>query len=289
MKTIKIFTAIFVVCGFISCQAKKENSDILLTDFTQKLISMYISDIENFNAKNRKDEIIVISVVDTSYYYLSVFSNNSKEYKFCREDFVGQTLYLGHSVKIFGDESSIFYSVKNTIKTQKKCKDVVSFYDPSVWRFCLHNDQSFCKMQTYKVTKDGDISVIQNLAAEYFNTLDTVCEMNKNKIYQFFEVENEPKFALGEDSLRHLISSNFEIKRSNIQGKVPVVVDIVIDKNGNATLRDVKKSSNDREIDREALRITGIICQYKFTPASHRGEKVNVIFPIMFLLSDMSP
>ena len=128
----------------MSCQAKKENN-VVLTDFTKELISMYINDVENLNAKNRKDEIIIISVADTSYYYLSIFATNSKEYKFCREDFVGQTLYAGHLIRVFGNENAIFYSVTNKIKTQKRCNDNFTEYDPSVWQICFYKDLSFCK------------------------------------------------------------------------------------------------------------------------------------------------
>lgn len=101
---------------FVSCQAKKGNNNVILTDFTKDLISLYINDAVNINVKNRKDEIIVTVAADTLYYYLSVFANNRKEYKFCREDFIGQTLYLGQLIRVFGDENSMFYSVKEKIK-----------------------------------------------------------------------------------------------------------------------------------------------------------------------------
>jgi TonB family protein len=271
----------------MSCSAKKENSNVVLTDFTKELIFLYINDVENLNAKNRKDEIIIISVMDTSYYYLSVFANNNKEYKFCRKDFVGQSLLFGHLIRVFGDESSIFYSVNEKTKLQKRCNDDVTEYDPSVWQVCFYKNKSFCKMKTYKVNVDEDISTIQSLVEKYFGTSNIPFE--NNEIYQSTEVEFAPKFSLGEDSLRHLISSNFGIKSNNVQGQIPVVIDIVIDKNGKATLRDIKKSSNDTEIDNEALRIVEIVCQYEFTPASHKGEKVNAIYPVVFLRNDIVP
>ncbi len=274
-----------MVCSFISCQAKKENSNVVLTDFTKELVSMYINDIENLNAKNRKDEIIIISVTDTLHYYLSVFANNSKEYKFCREDFVGQTLYLGHLIRIFGNENSIFHSVKEKVKKQKKCKDDFSFYDPIIWQVCFYKDQSFCKMRTYKVTANEDISAIQSLAEKYFKVSETI----ENELYQSHEVENEPKFILGEDSLRYIISSNFNVHKQGNFGKVPLVVGIIIDKKGKATLKGIIKSSNDIELDNEAIRVTEIICQYDFIPASHRGENVNAIYPVVFLRNDIAP
>jgi hypothetical protein len=270
----------------MSCQAK-EGNDVLLTDFTKELIFMYINDSENFNAKNRKDEIIIISVADTSYYYLSVFANNRREYKFCREDFVGQTSYLGHLIRVFGNENSNFYSVTNKIKTQKRCSDSFIEYDPSVWQICFYKDLSFCKMRTYKVTANEDISAILSLAEKYFGTSNVPAE--NSDIYQITEVEIAPKFLLGEDSLRHLISSNFKVRNNNVQGKTPVIVGVLIDKNGKATLNKIIKSSNDMKIDNEALRVAGTICRYEFAPASHRGEKVNAIYPVVFLRNDIVP
>jgi TonB family protein len=261
----------------------------MLTDFTKELISLYINDVKNLDAKNKKDEIIIIFVADTSYYYLSVFANNNKEHRFCRNDFVGQTLYLGHLIRVFGNGNSKFYSVINEIKKQKKCKEIVTEYDPSIWQVCFYRNLSLCKARTYKTNIDENISAIQNLAEKYFDVSDTTTEKNDNEIYQSHEIENNPRFLLGEDNLRHLISSNFEIKSNNIQGKTPVVVDILIDKNGKATLSKISKSSNNTEIDNEALRVAEIVCQYEFVPASHRGEKVNAIFPVVFLKNDIVP
>jgi hemerythrin superfamily protein len=269
----------------MSCLTKKENNNVVLTDFTKKLISLYINDVENLDARNRKDEIIIISVTDTLYYYLSVFANNSKEYQFCSEDFVGQTLYSGYLIRVFGDESTIFYSVKEMIKAQKRCKDNFTEYDPNVWQICFYKNKSFCKMKTHKVTADEYITAIQSLVEKYFGTSNV--DSDSNNIYKSNEIEIAPKFSLGENSLRHLISSNFKIKRDNVQSKIPVVVDIVIDRNGKATLKGIIKSSNDTEIDNEALRVAEIVCQYEFVPASHRGEKVSAVFPVLFLRNDI--
>lgn len=271
----------------MSCQVKKENSNVVLTDFTKELITLYINDVENFNAKDRKDEVIIISVTDTSYYYLSVFTNNSKEYKFCREDFVGQSSFSGHLIRVFGDTNSLFYFVNDKINPQKRCNDNFTEYDPNVWQICLNKDKSFCKMKSYKVSIYGDITAIQNLSEKYFGVSNV--PFDNDCIFGNEEIEIAPKFVLGEDSLRRLLSSNFERRQYNGQNKIPVMVDIVIDKNGKATLKGIAKSSNDTEIDNEALRVAKIVCQYSFVPASHRGEKVNAIFPVMFLRSDIVP
>ena len=74
----KIISFIFIT-WFISCSG---NRDIVLTDFTKELISIYLNDSEHIQAQKRKDEIILISTTDSLYYTLLIFSNNSKSYKY---------------------------------------------------------------------------------------------------------------------------------------------------------------------------------------------------------------
>ena len=276
----KIISFIFIT-WFISCSG---NRDILLTDFTKELISIYLNDSEHIQAQKRKDEIILISTTDSLYYTLLIFSNNSKSYKYETFDFVGRTIYMGHSIKAFGDKIPIFYSGNNFVKQKRQDIPNMKEYDPSVWQVSFYKDSSFCKMRTYKTTPSENIADIENLAKKYFK----ISRPSTNEIYQLYEVETEPQFILGNDSLRQIITSNFKrVKRAPMQGKIPVVVDVLIDKHGIAKLIGIRKSSGDTVIDEEALKVAKIICQYKFIPATHRGETVETIFPIMFLDNDV--
>lgn len=276
----KIISFIFIT-RFISCSG---NRDIVLTDFTKELISIYLNDSEHIQAQKRKDEIILISTTDSLYYTLLIFSNNSKSYKYETFDFVGRTIYMGHSIKAFGDKIPIFYSGNNFVKQKRQDIPNMKEYDPSVWQVSFYKDSSFCKMRTYKTTPSENIADIENLAKKYFK----ISRPSTNEIYQLYEVETEPQFILGNDSLRQIITSNFKrVKRAPMQGKIPVVVDVLIDKHGIAKLIGIRKSSGDTVIDEEALKVAKIICQYKFIPATHRGETVETIFPIMFLDNDV--
>lgn len=276
----KIISFIFIT-WFISCSG---NRDIVLTDFTKELISIYLNDSEHIQAQKRKDEIILISTTDSLYYTLLIFSNNSKSYKYETFDFVGRTIYMGHSIKAFGDKIPIFYSGNNFVKQKRQDIPNMKEYDPSVWQVSFYKDSSFCKMRTYKTTPSENIADIENLAKKYFK----ISRPSTNEIYQLYEVETEPQFILGNDSLRQIITSNFKrVKRAPMQGKIPVVVDVLIDKHGIAKLICIRKSSGDTVIDEEALKVAKIICQYKFIPATHRGETVETIFPIMFLDNDV--
>ena len=276
----KIISFIFIT-WFISCSG---NRDIVLTDFTKELISIYLNDSEHIQAQKRKDEIILISTTDSLYYTLLIFSNNSKSYKYETFDFVGRTIYMGHSIKAFGDKIPIFYSGNNFVKQKRQDIPNMKEYDPSVWQVSFYKDSSFCKMRTYKTTPSENIADIENLAKKYFK----ISRPSTNEIYQLYEVETEPQFILGNDSLRQIITSNFKrVKRAPMQGKIPVVVDVLIDKQGIAKLIGIRQSSGDTVIDEEALKVAKIICQYKFIPATHRGETVETIFPIMFLDNDV--
>lgn len=276
----KIISFIFIT-WFISCSG---NRDIVLTDFTKELISIYLNDSEHIQAQKRKDEIILISTTDSLYYTLLIFSNNSKSYKYETFDFVGRTIYMGHSIKAFGDKIPIFYSGNNFVKQKRQDIPNMKEYDPSVWQVSFYKDSSFCKMRTYKTTPSENIADIENLAKKYFK----ISRPSTNEIYQLYEVETKPQFILGNDSLRQIITSNFKrVKRAPMQGKIPVVVDVLIDKHGIAKLIGIRKSSGDTVIDEEALKVAKIICQYKFIPATHRGETVETIFPIMFLDNDV--
>ena len=276
----KIISFIFIT-WFISCSGHR---DIVLTDFTKELISIYLNDSEHIQAQKRKDEIILISTTDSLYYTLLIFSNNSKSYKYETFDFVGRTIYMGHSIKAFGDKIPIFYSGNNFVKQKRQDIPNMKEYDPSVWQVSFYKDSSFCKMRTYKTTPSENIADIENLAKKYFK----ISRPSTNEIYQLYEVETEPQFILGNDSLRQIITSNFKrVKRAPMQGKIPVVVDVLIDKHGIAKLIGIRKSSGDTVIDEEALKVAKIICQYKFIPATHRGETVETIFPIMFLDNDV--
>jgi len=170
MKTISIiFSTAFITCSLISCQTK---SNVALSGFTKELILLYMNDYNRFFEANKKEEIIVYTLTDTLNYYLRIHSHSGKLYKYCEDNLVGKTSYLGYSVKVYGDIESVFYSVEEKISRQKPCKMPNWEYDPPTWVIALNKDLSFCKDRTYKVRDDADISSIQNLAAKYFKIPD---------------------------------------------------------------------------------------------------------------------
>ena len=138
-----------------------------MTEFTKELVYSYLNDEQSARAKQKADEIILLSSADDSCYYLSIFANNSKEYKYCREDYLGRTRFLNHTVKAFGDENVLFFFLNKKTKGKKHCPPSYEEYDPIVWFVCLYKDNSLCTQKTYKCTPDEDISIIQSLVDKY--------------------------------------------------------------------------------------------------------------------------
>ncbi|MCL2414639.1 MAG: hypothetical protein FWC94_05230 [Bacteroidales bacterium] len=177
MKTAsKILSIALIGCSLMSCQTRRSN--IELTDFTRGFISLYINHPDNFFAKNRRNEILIMSSTDTLYYSLSIHFQDlrSRSSYYCEELFVGQTFYLGYRIRVFGDENPIFYSVKDKIRKRRHRKDD-PFYliRPNVWSVSLHKeDMSLCKTRTFKTKNYRDISAILNWAERHFKVADTI-------------------------------------------------------------------------------------------------------------------
>ena len=289
MRTSKILCIVFVIFNLVSCQTA--NNNIELTDFTRELIYLYINHPDNLARVNEGDNIILISTTSNEYYCLSVGFLPHSVCIFCQfrnESFVGQASYLGHSIKVFGNENPIFYTVTDEVRTQQKCEGDVHeiLLGGNTWRFCLHYDMSFCKMRTRK-DMTHNISAMQNLAKRHFRVLDTIHPMHENEVFEvgLLDFENWPRFPFGDDSLARFIISNFEVKRGAMhpQHGIATIVTILVDKNGNTTVVGIGRSSNDVEFDNEALRVAEmIVSQHEFIPGILRGHNVSTRSSIVF-------
>lgn len=169
----KIF-GIVLLCGFFACQSTEVDSNIELTEFTKELVSMYVNAEQNIDAINRNDEIIIVSFTDDTCYRLALFANNPQDYDYCREDYIGQTTYLGYAVRVFGYENPSFFRLIRKIRKPELCSYNYDWeYDPDVWYICLYKDGSLCTRETYKVAPEEDISEIQSLVEKYFSVLES--------------------------------------------------------------------------------------------------------------------
>ena len=265
-----------------SCTLSDGNENIYLTEFTKDLVSLYVKD-NCINNNGGKEEIIIICSSDTLYYCLSIFSNNPNDYEFNTYNYRGKTFWNSFTIKVFGEDNVMFYSQKKENICVSSCDWIIEEYDPTVWEIYFKRDKSFCEMKTRKETVEKDISDIRDLAKKYFR----INSDNPNELYEVGEVEQEPEFIFGNDSIQGIIRMNFkQIERDNLPSIV-VVVNTIVDENGNAFVDGIAKSSDNENIDNEAIRVANIVCSTKFLPAKHRGKPVKALFPIVFTKNNL--
>lgn len=261
-----------------SCKSTNEQNGVILSEFCTDLISLYCRDLGVSAASEPSKQIIMISSSDSSYYYLSIFANTPTEYEYCRNDIVGATESNGILTRVFGEQNPMFFTGMDENSAASPCNPNHIEYDPDVWVICFYKDGSFCKMKTRKATVYEDISDLIELAGKYFEVSSAI----PMDAYGVCEVEEEPKFAMGEESLQSIIDKNFSKKYINTLTEETTIVHIIVDENGVGTVQYVALSSGNRDVDNEAIRVAHIICKSKFIPASHRGQKVKAVYPISF-------
>ena len=278
----KLIILFIIFVSFLSC--KKDVNNIELTAFTKEFISMYISDMEFSKDIAEADEIIIISHSDSCSYSLEIFYNNSKAYSYNQDDFVGQTKYDRFKIRLFGNETSFFFKVKERalrsieVRGGKKSISDIVLFDPLPWHFYLNRDTSFCEMRTYKVLLVNDISDIQKLSKKYFSISDSVSDV----IYDESDVEKSPMTDDKLEEIKKMIRSNFNLPSKIINDEIYTYIEILINKEGKASIVRIPKSSGDKEFDVECLRVAKIVCEDKFNPAIFRGKKVSSIISIRF-------
>ena len=163
----KYYLSIALLCCLFACCSSVKDDNLELTTFTKELVCTYLNDEQNVSVK-KTDEIIIQSFIDDTFYHLSIFANNPNEYSYCSNDYLGQTKFMGHTVKAFGKENNLFFLLIKKTKWKKRCNPSYAEYDPIVWYICLYKDGSLCSQETSKWTSDEDISIIQSLVNKHF-------------------------------------------------------------------------------------------------------------------------
>ena len=152
-------------------------NNIELKDFTKSLISFYLQDSIVNKSIKYYDEITLINYPLDSISYLSLWANNSEQYKRdCYESYVGdgveyrgKTTYLGYSIRVFGGEDPRLFTVLYNAPKQGRCVTNYYEYDPLELQVCINLDNTICKDRSFFITKDKDISAIDSLVMHYFN------------------------------------------------------------------------------------------------------------------------
>lgn len=153
----------------VACRPFVKDDNIELTEFTKDMINLYLNDEKNVSDRDVANEIIILSYTDDTCNYLSIFANNPKAYKYCSDDYLGQTKFMNHAVKAFGDENTLFFLLNKKVKWKRRCNPSYVEYDPNVWYICMHKDGSLCTQETYRIAPHEDITVVESLVDKYFS------------------------------------------------------------------------------------------------------------------------
>jgi len=152
-----------------------KTNNIVLTDFTKELITLYLNDSLFVRFISHDDEVTLVSFTNPPNFYLNLYSNKSEHYKqICYKCFVGdysylgKTRYAGLSVRVYGEENSLFFSVHGKAPEQRRCKEEWWEYDPIEWCISFNQDTTFCREKTFLSIEDDDITAIEQLVTRYF-------------------------------------------------------------------------------------------------------------------------
>ena len=114
-----------------------------------------------------------------------------------------------------------------------------------------------------------------------------------NHVFNTMEtVDIPPQFPNGIEGYRKIIHESYlsdaEFKGETLSEGLVLTAIVVVDERGDASFKEIRRSSGFIEIDNWATETCKLICRNKFSPATHRGRKVRCEYPIYFFKKDLS-
>ena len=234
-----------------------------MTPFTKAVMMLLVKG--GNEQKTISGNVFLSSWSDSSHYYLNV--------QFCEEN-SGSSGGNGRiSVKYLTSERNPFF--KATKCTSGPDEDDLRFI-----QICLNKDKTFCPMFSYYITPSEDISPLYELVKSQ-KIKTNVSDSDLNYIYPAYLVETPSMFKSGLDSLQTIIQKNIKTT-SKVHRRV--LVNLIVDQNGNATIAGIEKSSGDISTDTRALSIAEMVAKEDFVPAVHRGVVVRSYYTLVLRL-----
>lgn len=270
---ITICTFLFSLCA--------RGQTITLSDFAEDVINAYIS--QNIEVSS-SDAIIVHCSIKHRHYYMHIFSDCAEYYDI---EEMSDVVPCDAEVRVSG--SAIPFLFTGNVKTRqlklKQGHDTQEVnYDPTVWQIAFHKDGTICKMLTYKGDVCDDIQDIVQLSENKLYGSE-IKKFDLSHIYNNHEADNPAKFLLGEETLHEIMKSAINIDNNQINNRIPIIINLIISKDGKVHIDGFLKKSDDKQMNITAMKVARIVAGYDFTPASHRGEVICVSFPLYFFRS----
>lgn len=272
MKKSLIFVGLNVVCCLhVVAQT------IALTDFTEHVVNAYLE--QSGNTSQSAPVIIHVSN-DGNHCLMQIFEDTLGYYDVLGMDLV---IFNGIELRVSGIRMPFLFTgdlKQRNLKNNNEYDTYNLNYDPKIWHVALHNDGTLCKMFTYKESSDCPINDLIALSEQYLNGVH-LTSYDQEYIYDNIMVDT-PAVLRDDKKVQDILEANINLKKRIAYPSVPVVINLIIDKEGRVRVDDFVKKSEDEEVNIEALRLAGIICSYDFEPAKHRGELVQVHYALPF-------
>lgn len=169
-----IISAILVLsCG--NNWQSDETDNIVLSEFSKELISLYLQDSIVLSLKEAYDEITLCCFEVDSHMVINIWENHSQQYRYyCTSCYVGDYQYLGRTfwegktIRFFGKENQRFFIINGNAKKQGRCRTINIEYDPLEWYLFFNKDYSLNHEYTNLVYENRDLSVVDSLVSEHF-------------------------------------------------------------------------------------------------------------------------
>ena len=253
--------------------------EVELSPFAEDIIASYCENYSKAFLFKNPDEIYLQLSEDSEYYYLSIWGDevhNANQYPFTLRKYVGKAFVADKPVYVSGSLNSIFYKAQRHRPTP--IKGDICEYDPLEWTVTIRKcDTTYCLMKSRSSYPAISVQVVDSVALKYFKP----SIMTGDEIYSNQDLDVVAYPFISYEERQELIESKYRFKEQLPLNKV-IIIDLVVDKNGNASFYKVTKKSGRKHFDEEALRMAKDICKYQFHPAIIRGQNVNTFYSLTF-------
>ncbi|MCM1503169.1 MAG: hypothetical protein NC115_10980 [Bacteroidales bacterium] len=260
-----------IICLFYGVSAVAQSVEP--ADFTRLVINEYLSqEVKTASAGT----IIVHTWDDEHHYYMQIFDDTAGYYDVSG---MNEMAFDGTEVKVAGVPVPFLFGGNPKPWHIKEKSNVYINYDPVIWQVAFHKDGTLCKMFTHKGTADGRIDDIIALSSQCLAGVSLV-GYDEEYVYNNALVDTPARFEYGD--LQKMMAANVKVKRGAMCQSIPVIINMIIDKDGNARIGEFVRKSEYEDVNMDAFHVAEIISGYKFVPAVHRGERVCVNYALFF-------
>ena len=269
-----------IICSFIISACSNNKECVEVSRFCEDLIGAYCDSYRNV-FKEEPSELYMVAATDKEYQYLDLWGDNREKgdiYPFCLKNYLGRVVVNHRPVLVCGPGSTIFYHGK--MHRASPINGRVVEYDPLMWHIVIRKrDTTYCLMKSRSNYPAVNVNIVDSIALSYFSP----SIMTGSEVYENSELDvcARPASFSYEESLI-LLKTKYRFTDRLPKNK-EIWIDLLIDKEGHASIFHIDQKSRIKCFDNEAMRMASDICNYQFRPAQIRGQNVNTLYHLWFV------